>query len=67
MYSDDERLLLFRRTYHYIQKRNESGGIFHCNFDGVVEIVEVLFFKVVETVLNVYPYKEDIVYVYAVI
>lgn len=45
--------------FQYIQKQNKSGGIFRCEFNGMVEIVEV-FFKVVDTVLTVCPYKDDI-------
>lgn len=31
-------------TYHYVQKRNGSGGIFHSEFHGVVE--DVVIFKI---------------------
>lgn len=47
--------------YLYIKKRNRIGGLFHCEIDSVVEIVDA-FFMVVKPVLIVCPYNEYIVY-----
>lgn len=42
-------------TYQYIQKWNGSSGIFHCEFDGVMEIVYVAeaFRNTIQVISNI--------------
>lgn len=45
--------------YQYIPKYIGRNRIFHCEFDGVVKSIEILF-KIMERVLTMCPYKENI-------